>query len=653
MHCLRSALLATFMLTSLLVFGQGNDIKFGKVDKEDLEMTELASDTSAEAYVLYDIADNSFEYNGQDIQFITRTHRRVKLFKRSSFEMADVKLRRYKQTTNLSKIKAAIHLPDGSSIELKGKDFIKEDEDDDYESIRFTFPQVTEGAIIEYTYTRYTTSIETLPKYFFQESIPVRWAEYLIYIPEYFRYVSLSNASRIWAVDESSTINGSFGSTNVQLSKIRYALSDLAGYDTESYTNNFQDFIPHIFMRLAGTRFPQQPYNPYLKDWPTVAKELDEYEKFGRMFNSAYDVNNITEAISADLATATTALEKATIAYQAITRKMKWNGETSWAASQSLKKSWDAGTGNSADPNLMLLGVLRQLDITADPLLVGYRNNGTPITFYPIISQFDHVMVLAQIDGKEMILDAGSAYRPMGLPRFSALNGSAWVANENNPRWIDVNVPQMNSTTVADIQLKEDGMATVKVQTRMDGYYSLIAHDELDDMEDDNQGPIMTDVLAKFPEAIFVSREVGKTENTFDPLKFDLEMEVPVGVAGDDLIYVSPILVPALTRELADNEARYTPIDFGYAWKKRYIAKLSIPAGYAVEELPPSVRVSSEDGTINYLFTTGADQQAININLTVEVERSLFAAEEYQALRELFKRILEVQDSIVVLKKAK
>jgi hypothetical protein len=152
---------------------------------------------------------------------------------------------------------------------------------------------------------------------------------------------------------------------------------------------------------------------------------------------------------------------------------------------------------------------------------------------------------------------------------------------------------------------------------------------------------------------VFTSREIEETKTSYDPLKLTLELEAPMGVAGDDFIYVSPILIPALSKGLADNETRYTPIDFGYAWKERYIAKLNIPEGYTVDELPKSVKVSSEDGAIGYLFTAAEGDGKISINFTVEIGRAKFAANEYEGLREIFQRILDVQESMIVLKKMK
>lgn len=652
MHFIKFSVLVLVLLTPLLLVGQ-DEVKFGKVDKADLAMTELASDTSAEAYVLYDIADNWFDVNVGEIKFITRTHRRVKLLKRSSFDRADVEISRYKKGVIINKLKAMIHLPNGDKIELKNRDFIKEDENDDYEVIKFTFPQVTEGAIIEYTYTRFSDGWTVLPKYFFQENIPVRWAEHQISIPEYLKYVSLSNASSRWDVSDNSTFNGTFGQTQTKFSKSRYVLKDLRAYDVEDYTNNFMDFIPHIYLQLAGVRFPQQPYEPFLKDWYSLAKELDEMESFGQAFNSTADVRKVLADIADDLAAATTEEEKINAAYQAVTRRIKWNGNYGITSGGRLNKVWESGEGNSAEPNLILLALLREMGVKAAPLLVGLRDRGNPVTVYPIITQFHHTMVLAQVSGKEIILDAGSIYRPIGTPRYRAMNGAAWVPDPQSPRWVDLVVPVMNKTTVAEIDLAEDGMAKVKIQGRLDGYYSSNARNRLEDMDDDNEGPLMRDILSAFPEAVFTSREIDKTEHSYDPLKMVVEFEAPLGAAGDDFIYVSPILIPVLSEGLTDNETRYTPIDFGYAWKERYIAKLKIPAGYAVEELPESVRVKSEDGAIQYLFSLTQGEGEVAINFTVEVGRGKFAADEYQGLREIFQRILDVQESMIVLKKVK
>ena len=127
-----------------------------------------------------------------------------------------------------------------------------------------------------------------------------------------------------------------------------------------------------------------------------------------------------------------------------------------------------------------------------------------------------------------------------------------------------------------------------------------------------------------------------------------------MGQAMDDYLYVQPILSPVLNNELADAEYRLYPVDFAYPWMERYITTITLPEGYAVEELPESIRLRSEDGTMSCTFAaTEKADKTISINFTVSIDRTVYEAAEYGALRAMFKRIIELQESTIVLKRAK
>jgi len=188
------------------------------------------------------------------------------------------------------------------------------------------------------------------------------------------------------------------------------------------------------------------------------------------------------------------------------------------------------------------LSLLNQADIRARPLLVPLRNTGRAMEVYPLISQFNHLMVLATLDGKEVVLDPGSIHRPMGLPRTRALNHRAFVADTDNPHWMDMKVPKSSQTVLAMVVLDEEGMADVAIQSRLENYYSFNGREQIEAMEEDGDFPLMDDILDIFPEAEMVDHEVPEEEEESGPLNFTMSARVPMGQQVDDFLYVQPIL---------------------------------------------------------------------------------------------------------------
>ena len=550
-------------------------------------------------------------------------------------------------------MRATIHFPDGGSKKLSKSDFIRERYDDDRDIYKFTFPGVREGATIEYSYVKTDNFVVIPSRYFFQESIPVRWAEYRAFIPGYFNYVSLSTGQNDFAINKVVTENGYYGGENIRHARIHWAMKDLAAYDVQPYVNNFSDYLPQVRMQLQSVQFPGQPTQQVFSDWRETTSDIDGWADFGKAYRIKGNSNKVWKEVAPLLAGKNTEAEKAQAIYNFVTGKISWDGNYSWTSERTPNKVYENARGTSGEISILLLALLRQADIAAQPLLVPLRDGGEPIEIYPLLNQFDHLMVLAKLDGKEMILDPNSIHRPMGLPRRSALNHRAFVADPGNPHWTNVETGMAGKTVMADIVIDEEGVGEVNLKSRLQSYYSFSARKKLDEMENANEFPLMDDILETFPETELISKEVVDDDDESGPLSVNMKMKVPMGHAVDDYIYVQPILIPVLDDGLADVEERFYPVDFGYPWQERYIANITLPEGYVLDELPASQRVTSADKSLSVTFAAEKKgENALGLNFTVAVRKTVYKANEYGGLRELFRNVVEMQETTIVLKKA-
>ncbi|MNR33885.1 hypothetical protein D3C85_1516020 [compost metagenome] len=67
--------------------------------------------------------------------------------------------------------------------------------------------------------------------------------------------------------------------------------------------------------------------------------------------------------------------------------------------------------------------------------------------------------------------------------------------------------------------------------------------------------------------------------------------------------------------------------------------------------MPKPVRISSEDKAIVYVFNISNQGNIIQISCVKEINSSIFAADEYTGLKELFQKMLASQNEKIVLKK--
>ncbi|MBB4077638.1 hypothetical protein GGR28_000239 [Lewinella aquimaris] len=640
-------------------------LEFGRVSKEDRQLTTVPGDSTASAYVLYDHLDLAYRYNDTDGPSLFETHhRRVKLLKPASFDLANVSLHYDRDHQSIDNLRAVIHLPDGGTIQLRDTDFVSDRDSDGRATVKFTFPRVVAGAIIEYTYSRSQESILSPTVYYFQESIPVRWAEYTALIPPYYQYMSLANPAQ-YHLKEAKLSLAEFGPSfgvvtygsrvnGIEHSELRWVMKDLAAFERQPYTNNAEDYIPRIRLQLQKVQYPGEGPRPIFSDWEETVNSLHDRQDFGRYYRKKGNYAKLWKAAEDAIAAAGSDREKIEAAYRFVIDRLSWNGNYGVLASASPNAVLDDGTGNSADLNICLLALLNEAGITAHPLLVSLRNSGAPIEVYPVVNQFDHLMVYTELGGQPFLLDANDPDRPAGLPRVAALNHRGWVADPDRPRWIDIDVPAARRIVMQEISVTEDGTASVALRSRLESYFAFSARSELRNAKTPAEAPLAAEIIARFPEAeVTMPGTVAASDVPTAPLDYSLKLRIPsAATAVNDYLYVQPLLLSVLDDELDDVERRLYPIDFEFPWEQRFIVNIRVPEGYVLDETPPALKVRAEDGSMEGTYATNVMVDgAVTLIFNVSLTRTFYPADQYTGLRDMYRRIIELQNSPLVFRR--
>jgi hypothetical protein len=85
-------LLLLIGFNQLSTFAQNKKIIFGEIDPDTVKMTAYDKDTSAEAILLYDYGEVTFDYRAGTLFHIMNYHGRIKILKKSALERASVQL---------------------------------------------------------------------------------------------------------------------------------------------------------------------------------------------------------------------------------------------------------------------------------------------------------------------------------------------------------------------------------------------------------------------------------------------------------------------------------------------------------------------------------------------------------------------------------
>ena len=150
-------------------------MKFGKIDMDELKMTEYDKDASASAVILGDFGDIDFQYNetqGYFEIFFTR-HTRIKILKKNGYHWADHEISLYDNNRIAEKVYSlkgyTYNLENGKLVKdkLKKESQFYERKSKNWNALKFTMPVVREGSIIEYSYVIKSNYIFNLPEWHF------------------------------------------------------------------------------------------------------------------------------------------------------------------------------------------------------------------------------------------------------------------------------------------------------------------------------------------------------------------------------------------------------------------------------------------------------------------------------------------------------
>jgi len=219
----------------------------------------------------------------------------------------------------------------------------------------------------------------------------------------------------------------------------------------------------------------------------------------------------------------------------------------------------------------MLVSMLKNAGLKANPVLISTRDNGVPL--FPTREGFNYVVASVELEGQKVLLDACNKYTEPNLLPVKALNWMGRVIEEDGSSSVIAVTPKKLSKKVVNItvNLKENGDIEGKERETRTFYNA----DYLDKKENDNDG-------------VEISNYEIKNKNILGkPIVEDYEffMESQSDVIGDK-IYFSPLFYNTEKENPFKLEERNYPIDFVFPWQEKYMTSITIPDGYEITSLP-------------------------------------------------------------------
>ncbi len=647
-----------------LVFAQKPPIKWGKTDEADLTMTSYPGDSEAEAAILTDFATLEFNFKGST-SYVMNRHVRIKIFKESGFDRGDIEIPYYShdKVQGITSLRAQVILPNGEKVKLNKKDIFTEKINEYWSQKKFAMPSLEKGAIIEYSYVKESGGIYDLDDWYFQTNIPTRHSELRTNIPEWFKYISFTQGEapevetqvKVETIEfnnQRSSVKTTNGSISARIIQNSYIMRDVPAMKPERFITTMKDYYAKISFQLKSIQYPNSIARQVSSSWEKVAENLKKHNSFGDQIYKARNTKKLMEAVSPLVASVTDPQEKLMIVYNFINSNVTWNEFMGIYTIKSLDDAFENKLATAGEMNLMLVAVCQQLGLETYPVLISTRSHGKVLELYPKTDQFNHVLAFVKTGDKEQLLDVGSEHRSAEYLRANSLNYRGWLVDGPQSQWINIAVPADVEKMIINAELSADGTLTGSIQEICSGYTAMGRRQAYyENMKKDHEH-ILGNWQSSFPDAKVSNLNFANPEKANESFKSSLEIELPnAAQINDDFIYMSPMLGNGYEENPLKLESRTFSVDMPFQIKEQYVINLTIPEGYAVEELPePALVKMEEDGGV-FRYLVSENDGKIQITSKIHIKKNRYKPDEYQGIRHFYDLIIEKQGEQIVLKK--
>ena len=534
-----------------------------------------------------------------------------------------------------------------------------------YKMLKFSLPAVKEGTVIEYHYKLYSDYFSHIDNWMMQEELPMLYNQYKITIPHVFIYnIELRGKDYIQVKQRDSSIHateregGSVGGVSkdftISAQETTFTSRNLPAIrQDEPYCWCPEDYKVQVSFDLQGTQFTPNEYKPYSQKWEDVDNQLlkPENTQFGKYLSFTNPFRPETkQAYNSEMSFE----EKIICAFQILKKKMAWNGRYQ-LYSKKLEKVIKKGSGSNADLNFILISILKDFGLEAYPVVMSRRSSGMLPYNFPSLQKLNTFFVAIHDINKQKYVFLDSS---MDVPAFNILplelsvNKARILSRKEKEenKWVNV-MALSNNKSFMKIDARIEG-------DQVKGHRSTVLYGQ-EAVEYQANAKHKQDSLVSNPENKISSQKeqltvtnlkVKKQENDWALIEEEFDFVLQVN-RTDNHLYINPMLFPQLKSNPFIQTERVLPIEFPYPYKFTMLSTLTLPEGYEVEELPQPQAIRSEGDGLQCKYMIQKQGNTILLNYVFHLKGYIFLSEQYKQLQELWTKVIEKNNALIVLKK--
>jgi hypothetical protein len=631
------------------------EFTFGEISDKDLAITSFPGDENAHAVVLKEEGNYYFDIIQRQILLVKEYHAIIKILDKEGFKEGTVSIPYYRGTGSSEKvenIRAITHNGSRKTNVMPNAIFDK-NLNGKWSEKTFTFSDIREGSILEYTYKIHSPFIDGFNGWVFQSQLPKLYSEFNARVPGNYRYNRALIGSHPLDVNDARLLRecfripGAIKAADCEV--LRYVMTNIPAFKEEDYMLAPTNYRSQIEFELSEYYRLDGVTERYTKSWDDVDKQFKNDRDLGRQLTKkGFFEKNVPDELFREK----DHLKLAKNIYGFVRDYYTWNGNYGIYTDVRVKEAFDNRKGNVGEINIALINLLNIAGIKTELMLISTREHGLPKKSHPVMSDFNYVIARAVINDTTYLLDASDKFIPFGMLPFRCLNYYGRVMDfKEKSSWLPIMVDEDSKYSVrAQITIDPERQIASGIWDELTTGYEAI--DRRRSLQKTNEEAYLNEIEGSLSGALQIVNYERSEEHSSEKVvseRFHFEMDQ---VFQGDAVYINPFLPRFFDRNPFLAENRQYPVDFGYTRKYTYTVSIPLPDGYSAESLPAATAYNLPNNKGVLKFEAARSGNNISIYYNLSLNSPIYSAGEYQKLQTMFYKAMEIQNnSLIIIKK--
>jgi len=641
---MKKKLLLLLLLLSITLFSQKiKSSKMGQTTLDELEMTVYDKDSAASAVVLYEHG-NTYILPSTVHDFRKDYYIRIKVLNKKAFNKLDFKMV-YSNYDLVHNIEGITYNLDNNKIvktRLNKKNIFISKFSENRKSVTFSLPNVKEGSIIEYKLS-FSSNSYKIYNWTFQSDIPKKTSLSTSEVSGSTRF-NLRLAGFLSLDKEEVTLKNKCKGIYT-CSNLYYQINNIPAFVAESYLSSSTNFISKIiFENEYSDAFTKKKY---LNSWKYLDERLKSIYVFGKQLKKRHFFKQKMDPI---WLMEKDTLQKAKKIYYWLQEHYTWNCKLNLFFNNDLKKAFKNKSANNSAINFSLFNALKAANLDAEIAILSTRDNGFVTKLHPAITEFNYLIVVVRVNGKDYFLDASDKFLKFGQPSFKALNGDVRVLDfEKNSYWKSINNETKTSKNIQiTLALNSINLLEGDLIITSKGYEASNTKRKISLYKNTE---IITDLEAKNNDLEIMDYTVDSLNFNEKPLVEKFRVNMTIAENSDKIVRINPFFFDRIRENPFKLKERKYPVDFGYSRKNNYYLNLEIPLNYKIVKLPENKVISLPNNGGRFIIRAETKGNIIRVYLRLNIAKSTYSVAEYYALKDFYNQIIKSESEYIILEK--